>query len=657
MPGCEPFCLLWSYLLAGAAGDRRGGVARTVDSVSLELPGWVVDAFNLVGLPWPGIDEDQLRGWAADLRQFSGEITALSGQSRSAVAELAARSRSAFTTTLAANWEHYHGVITGLRGPMEVFAAGLDVAADAVVAQKGAVIGAAVALAGAVIATQGEALVTFGAAEAEVPEEVMVTRLVVKAALQELEGQLLGTLVARAAAEISAHLGGAIARLVSGGGQAAAEAVALKADYGAMQTLATTLNGHGARVDHTAAASYRRAATRRLETGGPGGGWREVATAVGQAVLRVLVQAFRDLGHTICAIVLDTIKFLRTATARLAHTDAALAGTIRATIRAGGGRVAAAAQAGGQALVVGGKKVAARARELIPAVGDPVDAATGAVIMYQVDAELAGVLPLVLERAYGSSYRAGRWFGPGWASSLDQRLVTGAAGVIYTAADGRLLCYPHPPAGGGQVWPAAGPRWPLRRDGETYLITDPADGRTLAFTRHGGGGDLLLDRISDRNGNRITFGYGPGGAPQRVEHSGGYRVDVTTSGGRVSALSLARAARRAGRAAGAVRVRRRAPGAGGQLLRAAAGVRLRRCRADDRLDRPQRLLVPLQLRPPGPLRPGGRPGRGAAGGVRLPATPHHRHRRGRRGHRVRPRSGRPGGGADRPGGRGDPLPA
>ncbi len=337
MPGCEPFCSSSSYLLAGAAGDRRGGGARTVDSVSLELPGWVVDAFNLVGLPWPGIDEDQLRGWATDLRQFSGEITALSGQSRSAVAELAARSQAAFTTTLAANWEHYHGVITGLRGPMEVFAAALDVAADAVLAQKGAVIGAAVMLAGAVIATQGEALVTFGAAEAEVPEEVMVTRLVVKAALQELEGQLLGTLVARAAAEISAHLGGAIARLVAGGGQAAAEAVALKADYGAMQTLATTLNGHGARVDHTATGSYRRAATRRLETGGPGGGWREVATAVGQAVLRVLVRAFRDLGHTICTIVLDTIKFLRTAIARLAHTDTALARTIGPTIRAGTG--------------------------------------------------------------------------------------------------------------------------------------------------------------------------------------------------------------------------------------------------------------------------------------------------------------------------------
>jgi len=514
--------------------------------MSLELPGWVVDAFNLVGLPWPGIDEDQLRGWATDLRQFSAEITALSGQSRSAVADLAAHSQAGFTRTLTSKWEQYHGVITGLGGPMEVFAGALDVAADAVVAQKGAVIGAAVMLAGEVAATQGEALVTFGAAEAEVPAELMVTRLIVKAALQELEGQLLGVLVTRAAAEISAHLGGAIGRLVAGGGQVAAEAVALKADYSAMQTLATALTGHGARVSDAATSSYQRAAGRQLDTGGPGGGWREVARAVEQAVLSVLVQAFKDLGHAICTIVADTIRFLRTAITKLTHTDAALARTV-STIRAGAGRVGSAARSASAVPAttvawireMGGKQAAARLFKLIPKVGDPVDAATGAVIMHQVDADLAGVLPLVLERAHRSSYLAGRWFGHSWASTLDQRLVTDGAGVMYTAPDGRLLCYPHPAAGGSEVWPAAGARWPLRRDGEVYLITDPADGRTLAFTAHGAGGDLLLDRVTDRNGNRITFSYGPDGAPERVEHSGGYRVDVTTSGGRVSGLSLA----------------------------------------------------------------------------------------------------------------------
>src|SRR6202012_4682939 len=105
--------------------DGSGG------DVSLELPGWVADAFNLVGLPWPGIDEDQLRGWAQDLRQYAAEISALSGRSRSAVHAIAAGNESAFARTLASQWEHYHAVISDARAPMEVFASALEVAADA----------------------------------------------------------------------------------------------------------------------------------------------------------------------------------------------------------------------------------------------------------------------------------------------------------------------------------------------------------------------------------------------------------------------------------------------------------------------------------------------------------------------------------------------
>ena len=293
--------------------------------MSLELPGWVADAFNLTGLPWPGIDEDQLRAWAGDLRAYSAEITALAGRSSSAVAVVAARDESAFARALASRWDHYRGVISGLRGPLEVFAGALDMAADAVVAQKIVVIGAVVALAGEVIATQGEALFTFGLAEAEVPAEVAATQLIVRGALQELEGHLLGVLISKAAAVVSDALGGAVGKLVAGGGQVAAQVVVLKADYSAMQTVTTALTGHRSRVEQASSASWRRATSRELETGGPGGGWREVARAVEQAVLRVLAAAFKDLGRAIATIVQDTASFLRKAITALRHTDTELA--------------------------------------------------------------------------------------------------------------------------------------------------------------------------------------------------------------------------------------------------------------------------------------------------------------------------------------------
>ena len=58
------------------------------------------------------------------------------------MAAVAARDESAFARALASQWDHYHGVISGLRGPLEVFCrrSGHG-AADAVVAQKIVVIG------------------------------------------------------------------------------------------------------------------------------------------------------------------------------------------------------------------------------------------------------------------------------------------------------------------------------------------------------------------------------------------------------------------------------------------------------------------------------------------------------------------------------------
>jgi hypothetical protein len=39
----------------------------------IQLPGWAADAFSLIGMPWPGIDEDQLRAWAADVRAYAAQ--------------------------------------------------------------------------------------------------------------------------------------------------------------------------------------------------------------------------------------------------------------------------------------------------------------------------------------------------------------------------------------------------------------------------------------------------------------------------------------------------------------------------------------------------------------------------------------------------------
>lgn len=55
-------------------------------------------------------------------------------------------------------------------------------------------------------------------------------------------------------------------------------------------------------------------------------------------------------------------------------------------------------------------------------ISDPVDVVTGEMIMTERDLELPGLLPLVLDRTHVSSYRAGRFFGSSWASTVDQRV-------------------------------------------------------------------------------------------------------------------------------------------------------------------------------------------------------------------------------------------
>ncbi|MFE7424929.1 putative T7SS-secreted protein [Streptomyces sp. NPDC057545] len=173
--------------------------------------------------------------------------------------------------------------------------------------------------------------------------------------------------------------------------------------------------------------------------------------------------------------------------------------------------------------------------------GDPVDIATGRMLLPQTDIALPGSLPLVFERVFDSSYRAGRWFGTGWSSTVDQRLEIDAEGVVFSCDEGSLLAYPHP-APGVPVMPTHGRRWPLDRVDGGYTVTDPETGRVRHFVDQPNGEPALLDRIDDRNGRWITFEHDETGAPTSIVHHGGYHLKLTTNDGRITALHLAGAA-------------------------------------------------------------------------------------------------------------------
>ncbi|MET8759533.1 RHS repeat-associated core domain-containing protein [Lentzea sp. NPDC004782] len=177
--------------------------------------------------------------------------------------------------------------------------------------------------------------------------------------------------------------------------------------------------------------------------------------------------------------------------------------------------------------------------------GDPVDAVSGQMITGETDVDLPGLLPLVLRRAYASGYRGGRLHGPGWSSTLDQRLEFGPDSVRYFGDDAETLHYQRIERSDQPVMPLDGARWPLSwdRDTDTYRVTDSATG----WVRHFGPNprdprSRPLTALTDRNGNRVDYLRDADGLPTAVTHSGGYHVEVHVldgaAGRRLGALRL-----------------------------------------------------------------------------------------------------------------------
>ncbi|MEU6768959.1 DUF6531 domain-containing protein [Streptomyces sp. NPDC046853] len=189
-----------------------------------------------------------------------------------------------------------------------------------------------------------------------------------------------------------------------------------------------------------------------------------------------------------------------------------------------------------------GARAMARPMKKLFTCGDPIDMATGNMVMSETDVDLPGVLPLELERHHRTGLRSGRWFGPSWGSTLDQRLILDQSGARFTTADGMVLHYPVPDPD-VPVLPVEGPRWPLEWDGApggTMSVRQPESDLTLRFRALPDRpvAELPLEAITDRNGNALHLEYGADGSPRELIHTGGYRIGLTTDDGRITALTL-----------------------------------------------------------------------------------------------------------------------
>ncbi|MEU8540730.1 putative T7SS-secreted protein [Streptomyces sp. NPDC048717] len=180
---------------------------------------------------------------------------------------------------------------------------------------------------------------------------------------------------------------------------------------------------------------------------------------------------------------------------------------------------------------------------------DPVDLASGRMFLPQTDLMLPGTLPLVFTRRTESGLSAGRFLGPSWTSTVDERLEVDAVGAVHVTADGLLIAYPHP-APGAPTEPESGTaRTRLARETNgDYTLADPGTGIVRHFTappgsEPGSDGEAWLDRVEDRHGNWWAVERGEDGTPLALTCSAGRIVTTTVSDGRITSLSLAGAGR------------------------------------------------------------------------------------------------------------------
>ncbi|WP_434596751.1 DUF6531 domain-containing protein [Streptomyces sp. A5-4] len=154
----------------------------------------------------------------------------------------------------------------------------------------------------------------------------------------------------------------------------------------------------------------------------------------------------------------------------------------RGGMKAMGKSVLGLAKSARGSIADGAKGTYNRLRTKVRGCGDPVDVATGHMFMEMTDIALPGTLPFAFTRRGSSGCRTGRWFGPSWSSTIDQRLEIDEEGIIFVTEDGMLLEYPHPSLVGEPVLPESGPCWPLARmEHEGYCITDPITGHSRYF--------------------------------------------------------------------------------------------------------------------------------------------------------------------------------
>ncbi|MFD6891846.1 RHS repeat-associated core domain-containing protein [Streptomyces sp. NPDC059957] len=579
--------------------------------VAVTVPDWADVLLDLIGVAWPNVDEDAYRDMADALREFADDLEDDGQLANNHVERLLSSGTGESIDALNSHWKtikgkHLKDIASGAR----TIGGAMDMAAGAVEGMKGAALvqlgylAAEAGIALSLIPVTGGLSALFGAAAMRATQEV-VKRLI-KECVEEAVGYIVAALTEPAvaalegiAADLVVQLGSMAIGLqdevdMGQAGKAGRDGFGQGVQSGKEAMHLASAGGGGAPggggsglVDvHIEHGEHDRASTQlgNVSTGihgkttsklgkarshhGRTRGRDSIARAidpVADKAMEALTKATKAMGDHVGKTLPKAVKHISTSQK---NTD----GDIRDRfnqLKASGAHDGKGGSGPGGPAGRGGPGAGSKdPASMRPAKDDPrgkgmpldnrrcktdpVDIASGEMVLAQTDLALHGVLPFVLRRTHISGYHYGRSFGSSWASTVDERLelnADAAGAAIWAREDGSLLVYPRLPrdAEDEPVLPLTGARLPLRLlehndfGDITYVVDDPLSGLTRRFTGNPYDGSALywLHGIEDRNGNSIRFHREDDGRLISAAHDGGYRITCDSDpAGRVTAFAL-----------------------------------------------------------------------------------------------------------------------
>jgi hypothetical protein len=179
-----------------------------------DLPMPVVNFLNVIGVPWPYVNEDTVMQFSSLVRQFGQAVENTHQEATQHVAGVAEAYKSASSRKMADGWAKLSDRhVTEILDGCGVLAVALEAAAGYVVAQKVEAIAELVGMAAAFVADQAAAVATFGLAEAALPAIIAGAERLVESLEMDLQQYLISKVAEAALKPLMARVEDALAGL------------------------------------------------------------------------------------------------------------------------------------------------------------------------------------------------------------------------------------------------------------------------------------------------------------------------------------------------------------------------------------------------------------------------------------------------------------